>query len=122
MRRGRDVQLPVYVLAFLAGRQAPEQVVAEYRMVRRKSGFKSVALSGEPREIATQLAAILGVALAGIEGGLYPRWPAYDCTYCADAQRCGVDRIAFAFKRRDPRLRALLDFKEPANGSQGRAS
>ena len=119
VRRGRDVQLPVYVLALLAGGRAPEQVAAEYRMVRRRSGFKTVTLSGEPREIAARLATTLGVALAGIDGGLYPRWPAYDCRYCDDAARCGVDRIAFAFKRHDPRLRALLEFKEPAKGSRG---
>ena len=122
VRQGRDVQLPVYVLALLAGGRAPEQVVAEYRMVRRASGFKTVPLSGEPGEISARLATTLGVALAGIESGLYPRWPAYDCKYCDHAERCGADSIAFAFKRRDPRLRTLLDFKEPAKALQEGAS
>jgi hypothetical protein len=122
VRQGLDVQLPVYVLALLAGGEAPEQIVAEYRLVRRRSGFKTLPLSGDTGTIREQLAATLEVALAGIEGGLFPRWPARECEYCDAADSCGADRIAFAVKRRDPRLRALLDFKEPARSGRGGAS
>jgi RecB family exonuclease len=112
---GRDVQLPVYVLALLAtGERAPESLVAEYRMVRRRSGFARVPLPGEPDEVRESLAATLAIAVAGIEGGLFPRWPDRGCAYCDVAASCGVDRIAFAAKRHDPRLRALVRFKEPA--------
>jgi hypothetical protein len=55
-------------------------------------------------------------------GGLFPRWPARECEYCDAADSCGADRIVFAVKRRDPRLRALLDFKEPAKPGRGGAS
>jgi ATP-dependent helicase/nuclease subunit B len=122
VRQGLDVQLPVYVLALLAGGEAPEQIVAEYRLVRRRSGFKTLPLSGDTGTIREQLAATLEVALAGIEGGLFPRWPARECEYCDAADSCGADRIAFAVTRRDPRLRALLDFKEPARSGRGGAS
>jgi RecB family exonuclease len=122
VRQGLDVQLPVYVLALLAGGEAPEQIVAEYRLVRRRSGFKTLPLSGDTGAIREQLAATLEVALAGIEGGLFPRWPARECEYCDAADSCGADRIAFAVKRHDPRLRALLDFKEPARSGRGGAS
>jgi RecB family exonuclease len=122
VRQGRDVQLPVYVLALLAGGEAPEQIVAEYRLVRRRSGFKTLPLSGDTDAIREQLAATLEVVLAGIEGGLYPRWPARECEYCDAADSCGADRSVFVVKRRDPRLRALLDFKEPAKSGRGGAS
>ncbi len=115
---GRDVQLPVYVLALLAsGAPAPESLVAEYRMVRRRAGFARLALPGGLDEVRESLAATLAIAVAGIEGGLFPRWPDRACAYCDAAASCGVDRIAFAAKRHDPRLRGLMRFKEPAGAT-----
>ncbi|MGZ5724675.1 MAG: PD-(D/E)XK nuclease family protein [Caldimonas sp.] len=115
---GRDVQLPVYVLALLAsGAPAPETLVAEYRRVRRGAGFARLALPGGLDEVRESLAATLAIAVAGIEGGLFPRWPDRACAYCDAAASCGVDRIAFAAKRHDPRLRGLMRFKEPAGAT-----
>ncbi len=111
---GRDVQLPVYVLAMLAGGgQAPDSIVAEYRMVRRRSGFASVALGGDLDQMRAALAGTVAVAVGGIENGLFPRWPQRGCEHCDAAASCGADRIAFFAKRDDPRLRELLEFKEP---------
>ncbi|MGZ4198693.1 MAG: PD-(D/E)XK nuclease family protein [Thermoleophilia bacterium] len=115
---GRDVQLPVYVLALLAsGAPAPETLAAEYRLVRRRAGFARLALPGGLDEVRESLAATLAIAVAGIEGGLFPRWPDRACAYCDAAASCGVDRIAFAAKRHDPRLRGLMRFKEPAGAT-----
>ena len=122
VEKGRDVQLPVYVLALLAGGEAPERIAAEYRMVRWGSGFRTVPLAGDRSEMAAQLTTTLEVALTGIDDGLFPRWPARECRYCDAAESCAADPIAFAVKRRDPRLRALLDFKEPARSGRGGAS
>ena len=111
---GHDVQLPVYVLALLAaGERAPDSLIAEYRMVRRRSGFHMVALDVDPDEVRETLTATLEVAVGGIEAGLFPRWPQRACDYCDAAASCGADRVAFARKRGDPRLRDLIDFKEP---------
>ena len=111
---GRDVQLPVYVLALLAGGgQAPDSIVAEYRMVRRRSGFARVELGGDLDQMRAALAGTVAVAVSGIENGLFPRWPQRGCEHCDAAASCGADRIAFFAKRDDPRLRELLEFKEP---------
>ena len=112
--QGRDVQLAVYVLAALAaGEPAPAGVRAEYRMVRRAAGFKVLPLDADPGAVRDDLVATVAVAVAGMTAGLYPRW--HDrrrCRFCDAAGRCGVDRLAFVAKRRDPRLRELLAFKE----------
>ncbi len=120
VRDGHDVQLPVYVLALLAaGEQVPDSLVAEYRMVRRSSGFRSVPLDAAADEVRATLAATLAVAVGGIEAGVFPRWPQRACDYCDAAASCGADAIAFRRKRTDPRLRDLLDFKEPVAADPG---
>ncbi len=102
---GHDVQLPVYVLALLAaGERVPDSLVAEYRMVRRRSGFRTVAL--EAAEVREALAATLGVAVGGIDAGLFPRWPQRACDYCDAAASCGADRIAFLPSAATPGCRA----------------
>jgi len=116
---GRDVQLPVYVLALQAAREpGAAEVVAEYRMVRRQGGFKTQQLPGDPDELREGLQATLAVAVTGIEGGFFPRLPdTQRCRFCDEADACGADRVAFAAKANDPRLRPLLD-----PGEQGSAS
>ena len=108
---GRDVQLPVYVLALLAARgQLVHDVVAEYRMVRRQAGFTTLPLPGAADEVREGLRATLALAVAGIDGGFYPRLPDQQrCRFCDAVDACGVDRVGFALKADDPRLRALLD-------------
>jgi len=114
VRDGHDVQLPVYVLALLAaGERVPDSLVAEYRMVRRSSGFRSVPLDAADDDVRSTLAATLAVAVGGIDAGLFPRWPQRACDYCDASASCGADAIAFRRKRADPRLHDLLDFKEP---------
>jgi ATP-dependent helicase/nuclease subunit B len=114
VRDGHDVQLPVYVLALLAaGERVPDSLVAEYRMVRRSSGFRSVPLDAATDDVRDTLTATLAVAVSGIEAGVFPRWPQRACDYCDAAASCGADAIAFSRRRSDPRLRELLDFKEP---------
>ena len=120
VRDGHDVQLPVYVLALLAAsEQRPDSLVAEYRMVRRRSGFRSVPLDAAADEVRATLAATLAVAVSGIEAGVFPRWPQRACDYCDASASCGADPIAFRRKRVDPRLRDLLDFKEPVAADPG---
>jgi ATP-dependent helicase/nuclease subunit B len=116
---GHDVQLPVYVLALLAARRGrAAEVGAEYRMVRRQGGFKSEPLPGDPDEVREGLRATLAVAVAGIDEGFYPRLPdPQRCRFCDSADACGADRIAFAAKADDPRLRPLLGFEEPPGAS-----
>ena len=119
---GHDVQLPVYVLALLAGaeRRAAE-VVAEYRMVRRQGGFKTQPLPGDPDEVREGLRTTLAVAVAGIDNGFYPRLPDQQrCKFCDAADACGADRVAFAAKASDPRLRPLLGLEERAAASPDR--
>jgi ATP-dependent helicase/DNAse subunit B len=112
--QGRDVQLAVYVLAALAAAERdPDTIAAEYRMVRRVAGFRVLPLDPDPDAVRAGLAATLAVVVAGIAAGLYPRW--HDlrrCRFCDAADRCGVDRFAFAAKRHDPRLRDLLSFTQ----------
>ena len=89
-------------------------------MVRRSArASRGVALPGGLDEVRESLAATLAIAVAGIEGGLFPRWPDRACAYCDASASCGVDRIAFAAKRHDPRLRGLMRFKEPAGADPG---
>ena len=123
VRQGRDVQLPVYVLALLAGGRAPEQVVAEYRMVRRSVRFQDRAAVGRARR-DRRAARHHARGRAGrhrrvgcIRAGRHTT-----AEYCDDAERCGVDRIAFAFKRRDPRLRSAARLQGAREGASGGAS
>ena len=112
---GRDVQLPVYVLALLAGGgQAPDSIVAEYRMVRRSSGFPRVALGGDLDQMRAALAGTVAVAVSGIEERLVP---ALAAARLRALRRGGELRRRphrlLRGKRDDPRLRELLEFKEP---------
>ena len=111
---GHDVQLPVYVLALLAGdERRVAEVVAEYRMVRRQGGFKTRLLPGSPDEVREGLRTTLAVAIAGIDDGFYPRLPDRQrCKFCDAADACGADRVAFAAKASDPRLRPILGLEE----------
>jgi RecB family exonuclease/superfamily I DNA/RNA helicase len=122
VKAGHDVQLPVYVLALAAGGEGVARVRAEYRMVRRRSGFAEVALTDEFDVVREQLAATVAVAVGGIEAGLFPRWPSRTCRYCEASASCGVDRLAFAVKRADPRLAPLQGFKDPKNNRANGAS
>lgn len=128
IKGGLDVPLPVYVLGVLAGAEEPSEITAEYRMVRRRSGFTTAPLEVGPgtgaslQAMTEQLVATLDVAVDGIERGVYPRMPSFHgCDFCDAQGRCLVDRLSYAVKKDDPVLSRLRDFQNgvvtPASSS-----
>ena len=77
-------------------------------------------MPGDPDELRERLRATLAIAVTGIEGGFFPRLPdTQRCRFCDEADACGADRVAFAAKASDPRLRPLLDPDEPSSAGTG---
>ena len=109
-----DVQLPVYRLVAEALVPPPARVECVFRMVTRAGGLTDLALPTDAASVHEALRSVLRTFAEGVESGVFPRWRTKRgaCGSCSYAYGCGMDAAAAERKRADPRLAALLAFKE----------
>ncbi len=113
LNKGQNVQLPVYRLAVAQLEAAVHAIACEFRLINRSAGFASLPLPGDADEILAGLETALGVAVGGIESGLYPRWRSGDgCAYCDLEPGCDATQWSLEIKLDDPDLDALKAFKQ----------
>ena len=129
LKAGRDVQLPVYLLAaealLAAAGESPPETTCEYRSITRRGGFAVQSLpEGRQQALADLRRTVAGVRRLVLEGVFARSLPDPDktCASCDIAYACAEIGWAKKAKRVAPELRALARLQGPVARDEDDAS